>query len=386
MINLYSQKYAISHEGRIKYTSIYIYVSFLTVLLLTSNNVRAQEEPLFIITDKFYSKELMSSDSANAGINRVIKRLFVELNLSKSFTPIVTDRRNLQPNDKFIKLYSSYNFLMAKDKEQLIPKVIVHKRNWQTPYYYSYFIARRQSRFNSFNDFTNVKRIYLQSNSMSGYYSPLYKFWEMGFIKNPSIKSLQDELQKEVFVYSTADSVINAVSKDDSSIGATGEEDFGSLNVEIKLVNMVLPQDVICISHNLTKYEEKLNTLIHRLFSDTSLIKNIPLLITKVQPFTQALLNSYNFNESIIKTINATKDAYNKEVYIQKVIPSNNKVEFKDILAFLGKSSVSVYIWILGIFLAIYTLGYNTGNILLPFIAKVKNTIGKLFTYKEKSS
>jgi hypothetical protein len=358
---------------------------FLIFFFFISQVANAQKEPLYILTDKMYNRQLNNDNSANEELNKRAIQLLDELNLSNMFFPLVLDEKNIQPNDNFIKLYSSYNYLTSNHKEILIPRFIVYKRSWQTPYYYSYFIGRKlPSRFNSFNDFKDIKRIYLQSNSMSGYYAPLYKFWEMGFIKNPSVKSLKDELNKEVMVFSNADSVINAVSKDEYAIGATGEEIFSNLNVEIKLVNMVLPQDVICISKNLAPYEFKIDTLISKLLLDSILINKHHFYITHITPFSQTNLNSYNFNEYIIKIVNATKETYSKDVYLSRVIPLNEKIYFKDLIAFMGKSSMSVYLWVFGILLAVYTLGYNTGGTFLPLFVNMKNKFFNLFTYKEK--
>ncbi|NEU09775.1 hypothetical protein GZH53_15720 [Flavihumibacter sp. R14] len=329
-----------------------------------------------------YDEKLVNVDSANAELKKRIKLLLVEFNLSNLFVPFVHSKKELGTNDNYIKMYSSYKYITAKQKEFLVPKFIVHKKNWQTPYYYSYFIARKQpSRFNTFNDFKTIKKIYLQDSSMSGYYAALYRFWEMGLIKNPSVRSLQDDLHKDVIICKNSKEVIDSVSIVEYSMGATGEESFGDLNVEVKLVNMVLPQDVICISKNLIPYETKLNDLIFKLFSDTSLIRNPLFNITRLEPFTQTYLNSYNHNESIIKIVDSTKNNYSTDVYMMRVI-GNEKIDFDDIINFIGRSELSVFMWILGIFLSVYTFGYNTGHIFLPLLSKAKKIFEKPFTYK----
>lgn len=350
-------------ENNLLIKAITKYLIGLSMGLFIFYPLKAQE-PLYILTEKMYDEASVDIKTVDSVLTEKIRELLNELNLSKHFYPRVEQKREINANENCIRLFTSLFYIKNNGDKNFSPIRVVRKRDWRTPYYYSYFIGRTESQFNSFRDLQTIKRIYLQANSMSGYYAPLYKLWEMGYIKNPSIKSIEDEWQTEVIVINgNSSSLIKAVAGDPSSVGATGEQELDE-HTEVKFISMILPQDLICISNKLQEYETQIKTLVDKLFADTILRKKIHLLVTGTQPYSQEIMNAYEFNKYIIDTVNKAKD---KSVY-QEVNPPKDKSSFQD---FLNKSTLSVYLWIAVILLVIYILGHKTGHVFLLYIRGV---------------
>ena len=345
--------------------------AMLSCLLVLTSICHAQEN-LYFYLDNFFTAKTKLAGSTQSKLKEAALESLNQVGLAGKYTLVFIDKSVPAPGDKYIRMLSSYRYLTAEG-DAPIPKFIVHKEGWKTPYYYSYFISRRGSAFNSFNDLKDVDTLYLQKESMSGYYSALYRLWELNLIKNPSVKSVEDELKKKVVLVSSADSVIYFVSRNHNSIGATGVDTFSNTNVEIKIINQILPQDVLCISPNLTEDEEKISQLIKLIFDSDGTGNQLGTTVSRLSLFEKRYQNSYEFNRKIIEIVDQTKNKYDPQVHLSKMFPLDENISLGSIIEFFRNASMSVYLSLLSLLSIVYVLGHNTGHVFLPFIQKIKD-------------
>ncbi len=188
--------------------------------------------------------------------------------------------------------------------EKLKPLLSVKKVHDPDPYYSATFITNRQSQIDSLES-SKIHTLYLvDSESASGYIAPLYKLYEIGLIKSPSLDGVKEK-GWNVEVVGRHPEVINRIKGDFTAIGAVGNPSLQSAqqsDIVLLLRYYTLPQDVIVISSDLDEYKEGITEWFTAIFNidssgafvnpNAKVLENSSARITGVAPFSRAVENA----------------------------------------------------------------------------------------------
>ena len=355
-------------------------IFILLVIVFNGINIKAQDK-IYFIKGKVSSDTKFGDNQVDSILGKALDSLFVIHDLNYRLEIVDGSRGDdiAKSGQKFIRIFTAFEFISdTTEKDNLNPLLILKKRGWDKPFYYSYFIARDNSQFQTLEDVSKINTIYLQRGSISGYYSPLYCLWESNVIKNPSVLSLENEKKIRVVLLNSSQSVIDSVNTNLWSIGATGEEIFtGFPRVEIKTINQILPQDLICISSNLNGIQDKLDSVLEELIRSRALDFS-GMHITGFDKYNNLYINSYNFITAMVEIVNKSKTQFDESIYLKRV--TSEKISISDLIIFLSHSNWAVFVSLVSCLTLIYIFGFNTGKFVLPLVEKIKN----LFKYNPK--
>ncbi len=122
----------------------------ITLGLLPGANPVATESQAFSLAEKIQTK---------------LKQP-VQIFISKDYAGLI---EALKTKKVDFALLSSLTYVIA---EKQIPLKVLLKKTWEGPYYYSALVVRQNSKIKSIKDFKNIKIVFVDQNSTSGYLYP----------------------------------------------------------------------------------------------------------------------------------------------------------------------------------------------------------------------
>ena len=199
-----------------------------------------------------------------------------------------------------------------------------------------------------------IQKVYLVDNkSSTGCIAGIYKLWELGIIKQPTINAVFNKWgNRNVIFKGSHREVINEINRTSelNSIGITGEIPYA--NSKILLRHSVLPQDVIYISQDLRQYEKQITKWFEQKINNDSILANTSSRITGVELFSLEHKSSFNYLAKIISRFELSGKGKQKESL--KFIDLNSPVGLFNFLSSLSFAELGI---IFGLFSATFGAG-----------------------------